>query len=127
MLTLTSLTIWLRWEQAVGGGSGFAGSSGSNFAGSKLLVVDLVSLVAVDLASLGASCERWNWLRWEQAGSSGILTVTCLTIWLCWEQAGSGGSGFAGRGESSFAGSSGSGFAGSKLVAVDWASLGTSW
>jgi len=28
MLTLTSLTIWLRWEQAFGGGSGFAGSSG---------------------------------------------------------------------------------------------------
>jgi len=47
VLTLTSLTIWLRWEQPVNGGSGFAGSSGSGFAGSKLL--------AVDLASLGAS------------------------------------------------------------------------
>jgi len=55
MLTLTSLTIWLRWEHAVGGGSGFAGSSGSGFAGNKLLVLDLALLVAVDLASLGAS------------------------------------------------------------------------
>jgi len=40
MLTLTSLTIWLRWEQAVSGGSGFAGSSGSGFAGSKLVAVE---------------------------------------------------------------------------------------
>ena len=55
MLTLTSLTIWLRWEQG--------GSGGSGFAGSKLVAVDpalqvgvkLASLVAVDLASLGAS------------------------------------------------------------------------
>jgi len=53
--SLSPLTIWLRWEQAVGGGSGFAGSSESGFAGSKLLVLDLASLVAVDLASLGAS------------------------------------------------------------------------
>jgi len=56
MVTLTSLTIWLRWEQAVSAGSGFAGSGGSGFAGSKLLVLDLASLVAVDLASPGASC-----------------------------------------------------------------------
>jgi len=80
MLTLTSLTIWLRWEQAVSGGSSFASSGGmltltsdnlaslvavecslsplfqSGFAGSKLLAVDLASLVAVDLALLGASC-----------------------------------------------------------------------
>jgi len=40
MLTLTSLTIWLRWEQAVSGGSGFAGSSGSGFAGSKQAAVE---------------------------------------------------------------------------------------
>jgi len=39
--------MWLRWEQG--------GSGGSGFAGSKLLAVDLDSLVAVDLASLGAS------------------------------------------------------------------------
>jgi len=72
MLTLTSLTIWLCWKQAVSGGSGFAGS--------KLVVVDLASLVgvklvllvAVDLASmvgvkqalLGASCSQWVWLHW---------------------------------------------------------------
>jgi len=87
MLTLTSPTIWLRWEQAVGGGSGFVGSSGSGFAGStlvavecslthlshsgfagsKLVAVDLASLVgaklglsvAVALASLGASWWWW--------------------------------------------------------------------
>jgi len=47
MLTLTSLTIWLRWEQAVSGGLGFAGS--------KLVAVDLASLVGVKVASLGAS------------------------------------------------------------------------
>jgi len=56
MLTLTSLTIWLRWKQAVGGGSDFAGSSGFGFAGRKPSVLDLASLVAVDLALLGASC-----------------------------------------------------------------------
>jgi len=115
MLTLTSLTIWLRWEQAGSGGSGFAGSgetsfagsSGSGFAGrgetgfawSKLVVVEC-SLSPLTI-----------WLRWEQ------------WIWLRWEQAGSGGSGFAGRGESGFAGRGESGFAGSKLVAVDRASL----
>jgi len=83
MLTLTSLTIWLHWEQAVSGGSGFGGSSGSGFAvssgsgfagsklvavkyslsplgqsvfaGSKPAAVDLASLVAVDLALLRAS------------------------------------------------------------------------
>jgi len=41
MLTLTSLTIWVRWEQADSGGSGFAAggetgfthSSGSGFTG----------------------------------------------------------------------------------------------
>jgi len=37
MPTLTSLTIWLRWEQAFGSGSDFAGSSGSGFAESKLV------------------------------------------------------------------------------------------
>jgi len=55
MLTLTSLTIWLRWEQG--------GSGGSGFTGSRLVAVDpalqvgvkLASLVAVNLASLGAS------------------------------------------------------------------------
>jgi len=40
--------IWLCWEQA--------GSGGLGFAGSKLLAVDLVSPLAVDLALLGASC-----------------------------------------------------------------------
>jgi hypothetical protein len=37
--SLSPLTIWLRWEQAVGGGSGFAGS--------KLVAVDWASLVGV--------------------------------------------------------------------------------
>jgi len=60
MLTLTSLTIWLRWEQAVSGGL--------DFAGSKLVAVDLASLVGVKVASLGAVDL---WLRWEQAGSGG--------------------------------------------------------
>jgi len=56
MITLTSLSIRLRWEQAVSSGSGFAGSSGSGFAGSMLVAVDLALLVAVEsLASLGAS------------------------------------------------------------------------
>jgi len=62
--------------------------------------VDLASLVAVDLALLVAvECSLSPltiWLRWEQAGSGGMLTLTCLTIWLRWEQAVSGGSGFAG-------------------------------
>ena len=60
MLTLTSLTIWLRWEQG--------GSGGSGFAGSKLVTVDpalqvgvkLASLEAVDLTSLGGSWLLWN-------------------------------------------------------------------
>jgi len=29
------------------------------------------------------------WLRWQLAGSGGILALTSLTIWLCWEQTGS--------------------------------------
>ena len=62
-------------------------------------------------------------LRWEQAGSGVILTLTSLTIWLRWEQADRGGSGLAGMGETSFTGSSWSGLAGSKLVAVDLALL----
>jgi len=45
--SLSPLTISLHREQAVSGGSGFAGS--------KHLGVDLASVVAVDLASLGAS------------------------------------------------------------------------
>jgi hypothetical protein len=44
MLTLTSLTIWLRWEQG--------GSDGSGCAGSKLVAVDLAVQVGVELASL---------------------------------------------------------------------------
>jgi len=68
----TSLTIWLYWEQAVSGGSGFAGSKlvavdpvlqvGVILASlvavdlASLVVVILASLVAVDLASLRASC-----------------------------------------------------------------------
>jgi len=72
MLTLTSLTIWLRWEQAGSSGSGFTGRGETDFAGSKIVAVecslsplgqpgfagsklvalDLASLVAVDLDSL---------------------------------------------------------------------------
>ena len=47
--------IWLCWKQAVGSGSGFAGSSGSDFTGSKWLVLDRALLVGVDQASLVAS------------------------------------------------------------------------
>jgi hypothetical protein len=50
-------------------------------------------------------------LRWEEAVSGGMLTLTSLTIWLRWEQAVGGGSGFAGSSES--------GIAGSKLVAAE--------
>jgi len=155
MVTLTSLTLWLGWGQAGSGGSSYAGmgetsfggSSGSGFtgrklvivqrslstlwqsgfAGSKLLVLALALLVAVDLALLGAV----DLALLEQAGSSGILTLTSLTIWLHGEQVGSSGSGFAGSGQTSVAGSSGSGitgmgetgFIGSKMVAVDLALL----
>jgi hypothetical protein len=71
MLTLTCLTIWLHWVQAVGGGSGFSGSSGSGFAcrvessfagcsgsgyaGYNLVAVDWLLLVRVKGASLEAS------------------------------------------------------------------------
>jgi len=75
MLTLTSLTIWLCWEQAVSGGSGFAGS--------KLVAVDLASLVAVE------------------------CSLSPLTIWLRWEQAVSSGSGLPGSCGSGLAGGSG--------------------
>jgi len=63
MLTLTSLTIWLRWEQGGSGGSDFVGSKqvavdlalqlGVKLA--SLVAVDLASLVGVKVASLGAS------------------------------------------------------------------------
>jgi len=46
------LTIRLRWEQAVSGGSGFAGSSGSGFAGTS----GMLTLTCDNLASQGASC-----------------------------------------------------------------------
>jgi len=55
MLTLTSLTIWLRWEQAVSGECGFAGRGETGFPGSRLVAEDMASLVGVKLASLGAS------------------------------------------------------------------------
>jgi hypothetical protein len=78
MLSLTSLTIWPRWEQ---GGSGVSGCTGSKLVAvdpvsqvgvklASLVGVNLVSLVAVDLASLGGSwyglantmlfCTGWN-------------------------------------------------------------------
>jgi len=75
----------------------------------------MLALTSDNLASLGASCYRWIWLHWEQAGSSGMLTLTSLTIWVRWEQAVGGRSGFTG--------SSGSGFVGSKLLVLDLASL----
>jgi len=40
MLTLISLTIWLRWEQAGTGGSDFAGRGETGFGGSKLVAVE---------------------------------------------------------------------------------------
>ena len=67
MLTLTSLTMWLRWEHAGSGGM------------LTLTSDNLASLVAVE------------------------CSLSPLTIWLRWEAAVSGGSGFAG----------------SKLVAVE--------
>jgi hypothetical protein len=91
--------MWLRWEQAVGGGSGFAGSSGSGFAGSELVAVEC-SLSPLTI-----------WLRWEQAVSAGSGFP------------GSSGFGFVGRGESGFAGSCRFGRTGSKLVVMDMASL----
>ena len=51
-----------------GSGSGFADSSGSGFAGSKLVAVEC-SLSPLTI-----------WLRWEQAVSGGMLTLTSLTI-----------------------------------------------
>jgi hypothetical protein len=60
MLTLTSLTMWLRWEQA--------GSDG------------MLTLTSDNLASLEAvECSLSPltiWLRWEQAGSGGMLALT---------------------------------------------------
>jgi len=50
MLTLTSQTIWLCWEQGGSIGSSFAGRGKSGFIGSKLVAVGLALLVAVDLA-----------------------------------------------------------------------------
>jgi len=71
MIILTSLIIWLCWEQAGSGGSGFAGRGETSFAGmggagftgrgqtsfagSKLGAEDRASLVGVKVASLGAS------------------------------------------------------------------------
>jgi hypothetical protein len=60
MLTLTTLTIELRWEQAGSGGSGFAGrgetgfvgSGGYAFAGSRESGFAMSWLEALDLASL---------------------------------------------------------------------------
>ena len=40
MLTLTSLTIWVRGEQGGSGGSGFAGRGEIGFAGSKLVAME---------------------------------------------------------------------------------------
>jgi hypothetical protein len=59
MLSFTSLTLWLGWEQDVSSGSGFAGSSGSDFAGSRLEVVEC-SLSPLTI-----------WLHREKAVSSG--------------------------------------------------------
>ena len=55
MLTLTSLTIWPRWEQGGSGGSGFAGSKLVAVDPALQLGVKLALLVAVDLTSLGGS------------------------------------------------------------------------
>jgi len=76
MLTLTSLPIWLPWQEAGSGGSGitdrgetgfagssgsgfagmgetgFTGSSGSGIAGSMQVALDLALLVDVKLVSL---------------------------------------------------------------------------
>jgi len=51
MLTLTSLTMWFRWEQAGSVGSSFPARGETGFAGSKLRVVDPASPVGVKLAS----------------------------------------------------------------------------
>ena len=49
---LSPLTISLRREQAVSGGSVFAGSSGSGFAGGS----GMLALTSDNLTSQGASC-----------------------------------------------------------------------
>ncbi|KAF8532796.1 hypothetical protein BDD12DRAFT_810693 [Trichophaea hybrida] len=61
--------IWLYWEQARMDKSCFNGRSGSGLGGSMQeavcqgspVGVDLASLVAMDLVSLGASRYGWNW------------------------------------------------------------------
>jgi len=60
MLTLTSLTIMVRWEYAGSGGNSFAGNSRFAFAEMKLVRVDLTSLVTVDLASNEAVDQAWH-------------------------------------------------------------------
>jgi len=102
------LLIWLCWEQADSSGSGFAGRreaglagfSGFGFAGSKLVVVEMASLVAVNLDSLWAGKQRWIWFCSHNSDMLGLTTLTCSLIPL-WQ----------------------SGYAGSKLVAVDLTSL----
>jgi len=74
IITLTSLTIWLHWEQAGSSGSGFAGRGETSFAGSsgagytgrgetgcaegKLVAVEWALLAGLKVASPGAS---WYW------------------------------------------------------------------
>jgi len=53
--SLSPLTIWLRWEQAGSGGSGFPGNGGTSFAGSALQAADPASQVGEKLALVGAS------------------------------------------------------------------------
>jgi len=52
MLTLTSLTIWLCWEHAGSGGSGFTGTGVTGFTGSNTPGLTQSMLVAVDMTSL---------------------------------------------------------------------------
>jgi len=72
MLTLISLTIWLRWEQAGSIGFSFTDRGEYGAAGTKMVAVDPALLVVVDVALLdavdlvlpGARWWWWIWLLW---------------------------------------------------------------
>jgi len=94
MLTLTSLTIWLRWEQAGSGGSVFAGRGETGFPGSKSVVVNLPTLVWVILAWLVVMDPAL--LFGVKLASLVALELDSLEV--CWK----GGCGIAGSRECGF-------------------------
>jgi len=91
MLTLSYLTIWLCWEQACSGASGFAGrcesgfagSSGTELTGSTLVGVDVALLVEKNLDLLWAGNKLGIWLHMDQAGSIGSALAPTTLICSC--------------------------------------------